>query len=239
MKPSVYSRKYDLVVSLGQWCATSIILKKLGLRSTSGPFDWAGRFVTFGGYVDLMTTGFGGFVLKENMRHVGSNPGEGVDYYLDTGTDLEFRHDFRIGVPFDDEYDRFRAMMHRREDRLLRALHSACNVIFVQFYSEGRYAREGLVSDLHRLRACFPEAHIDVMILEISAADGHPVWEEPAPGCCVVTGRFFDPRSMGVLGDERLCREVLRGIRLRGRFLNWLRVRMESFRRRWRRWRQR
>ena len=48
---------YDAVCSLGQWCATAMLMKKLGLRSWSGPFDWfLGRSADVAQYVDLIMT---------------------------------------------------------------------------------------------------------------------------------------------------------------------------------------
>ena len=110
---------YDAVFSLGQWCATAIVLKKLGLRSASGPFDWTGLTGRLDDYVDLMTNGFKGYFAKENLRKIRENPAEGTETYIDTVQRWESRHDFRIGVSFEENYARYRARLDRRADRLL------------------------------------------------------------------------------------------------------------------------
>lgn len=33
-------KTYDFIFSLGGWCGTAMALKRQGLRSFSGPFDW-------------------------------------------------------------------------------------------------------------------------------------------------------------------------------------------------------
>ena len=227
---------YDAVFSLGQWCATAIVLKKLGLRSASGPFDWTGLTGRVGNYVDLMTNGFRGYFAKESLRKVREDPVEGTEIYVDTVHHWESHHDFRIGVSFEENYARYRARLDRRADRLLTALRSGCRLLFVHWFGEGRYPREEVVSAVRRLRAAHPSTRIDLLVLETEKFSKGVGYEEPEEGVMFAVGDFYDQeRFDAVVGNEALVVSVLRRIRMRGRWRNLLRVRVESLRKRIRR----
>lgn len=224
---------YDAVWSLGQWCATAISLRKLGLRSGSGPFDWTGPNERVGHYIDLMINGFQGFLAKENLRKLKEDPFEGTEIYVDTVQNWETHHEFRIGVPFDENYAKYRQLLDRRIDRLLTSLRSGGNILFVHWLGEGRYRREEVVADMKRLREAYPATRADLLVLEQQNFAEKPVYEEPEPGITIVTGDFYDrSRFAEVMGDEKLVLSVLRRIRLRGRWKNLLHLKIASFRRR-------
>jgi len=227
---------YDAVFSLGQWCATAIVLKKLGLRSASGPFDWTGPTGRLDGYVDLMTNGFKGYFAKENLRKIREDPVEGTEIYIDTVQRWESHHDFRIGVSFEENYARYRARLDRRADRLLAALRSGGRLLFVHWFGAGRYPREEVVSAMRRLRTAYPSTHIDLLVLETEKFSKGVDYEEPERGVVFAAGDFYDQERFDVvMGNEALVLSVLRRIRMRGRWRNLLRVRIESLRKRLRR----
>ena len=232
-----FPKTYDAVVSIGQWCATAICMKKLGLRSASGPFDWL-----FGGgervksYVDLMLSGFSGFFLRDNLRKVREDPAEGTEVYVDVVQGWEFRHDFSVGVPFEENYAKSRARFDRRIARLLGTLRSKGRVMLVHWLGEGRYKRDEVVADMRRLRSAFPGTAIDLLVLETEKFAKGVSYDEPEPGVFFAVGDFYDQsRHDAVIGDERLVLSVLGRIRLRGRWRNLLHVRAESMRRHLRR----
>ena len=227
---------YDSVWSLGQWCATALCLKKLGLRSASGPFDWTGMDVRIGNYVELMTNGFAGYFAKENLRKLRENPAEGTDVYVDTVQGWEARHDFKIGIPFDENYARYRALLDRRTARLLASLRSGGRLLFVHWSGEGHYPREEVVAAIRRLRAAYPATKIDLLVLETEKFAEGVVYEEPEPGVIFAVGDFYDQnRYDAVVGNKPLALSVLGRIRMRGRWRNLLHVRIESLRRRMKR----
>ena len=228
---------YDAVLSLGQWCATAIILRKLGLRSASGPFDWLlGRDMRMGRYVDLMVGGFAGFLLRENLRKVREDPNEGTEVYVDSQQGWEVRHDFRMGVPFEENYARCMERFGRRIRRFLGTLRSGGRVMLVHWLGEGRCRRDEVVADMRRLRAAFPETTIDLLVLETEPSADGVAYEEPETGVLFAIGDFYGQgRHDAVTGNERLAKSVLRRIRVRGRWKNLLRLKIESFRRRMRR----
>ena len=232
-----FPKTYDAVVSIGQWCATAICMKKLGLRSASGPFDWL-----FGGgervesYVGLMLSGFSGFFLRDNLRKVREDPAEGAEVYVDVVQGWEFRHDFRMGVRFEENYAKSRARFDRRINRFLGTLRSGGSVMLVHWLGEGRYRREDVVEAMRRLRAAYPSTTIDLVVLETEPHADGVAYEEPEHGVTFAVGDFYDPRRFdAVAGNQRLVMSVLGQVRLRGRWRNLVRLRLESLCRRLRR----
>ena len=225
---------YDAVCSLGQWCATAMLMKKLGLRSWSGPFDWfLGRSADVAQYVDLIMTGASGFMLRENLREDGGCEADKAIYYMDAASGLESRHDFKVGIPFDESYVKFRARLDRRIERLLACLRSGGKVLLVHWFGEGRCRRDETVDAMHRLRAAFPDTVIDLLVIETEKFAKGVVYEEAEPGIDFAVGDFYDQsRFDPVVGNEKLALSVLGEIRLHGRWRNLLRMKKDAIRKR-------
>lgn len=225
---------YDKVVSLGQWCAPTFCLKELGLRSASGPFDWMmGKGKTVGEYARLLTDGFDGFFRRENMRKLREDPGEGTEHWKDVEQGWEARHEFRIGVPFDVNFENFHALVRRRAERLFGLLRSGRRVLFVHWRAEGRYSPDDVVSAMRRLRAAFPASQIDLLVFETEKLAAGVSYNEPEPGVVIAAGDFYDPTRYDVVrGNKMLAKSVLRRVHMRGRWKNILRLQIESIKRR-------
>ena len=229
----VFNSKYDVAVSLGQWCVIAICLRKLGLRSHSGPFDWIGQYVPVSQYLDMVATGIQGLMIKENLRDVGSNDEEGTIYYRDLVTGFESRHEFKTGVSFDENYANFRRLLDRRIAWLMSVLGSGRKVLFIHWHGDGRYRRDEVVESVRRLRAAYPEALIDLLVVESERMAADVSYEEPEPGVVFATGDFSDRARFGwVMGNERLALSVLSGIRVRGKWRNLMRLKFQSIQRR-------
>ena len=230
---SVFAKTYDAVWPMGQWCAPTMAMKKVGLRSASGPFDWMGRDRPFGSYVDLLTTGFKGFFLKENMKKLGDVPGEGTEHWKDTKQGWEIRHEFKAGVPFDTNYANFHALVARRSERLFKSLRSGGRLLFAHWRAQGRYNREEVVADARRLREAFPGTEIDLLVIETEKFASGVSCEEPAPGVVFAVGDFYDQERFDpVQGNKKLAQAVFGRIRMRGRLKNLLHLKTESVSRR-------
>ena len=229
----VFSNVYDCVSPLGQWCAPTFCLKELGFRSASGPFDWMGRDGPIGAYVGLLVENFSGFFLKENMKKLGDVPGEGTEHRKDMKQGWESRHEFRVGVPFDVNYENFHALVRRRAERLFGLLRSGRRVLFVHWRAEGRYRSDDVVSAMRRLRAAFPASQIDLLVFETEKLAAGVSYNEPEPGVLIATGDFYDPPRYDVVrGNKKLAKSVLRRVHMRGRWKNLLRLQIESIKRR-------
>ena len=227
-------KKYDHVCSLWQWCTVAIDLRKLGLRSHSGPFDWLGPYVPVTQYLDMTANGVQGLMLKENLRAVGSNEAEGTIYYRDLVNGFESRHEFRIGVSFDENYANYRALLDRRIAWLISTLRSGVKILFVHWHGgEDRYRRGEVVDAVKRIRAAYPESNIDLMVIETEKFAKDVSYEEPEPGVVFAIGDFYDTARFGwVMGNEKLVLSVLQKIRVRGRWRTLLRLKLTSISRR-------
>lgn len=229
----VFENTYDAVYPLGQWCAPTFCIKELGFRSASGPFDWMGGGCQIGSYVDMLTTNFAGFFLKESMKKLGDVPGEGTERWKDTKLGWESRHEFKVDIPFDINYENFHALVRRRAERLFGLLRSGRRVLFVHWRAEGRYSPDEVVSAMRRLRAAFPESGIDAIVIQTERSAKGVSYEEPEPGVVIATGDFYDPARYDVVrGNKKLAKSVLRRVRMRGRWKNLLRLQIESIKRR-------
>ncbi len=229
--------KYDFVCSLGQWCATAIVLRKLGLRSCSGPFDWLlGRNVDLAVYIDLIRQSFENLLPEFSLCQIGADKAEGHVHYRCERTGLAFLHDFTIGRPFVVEYPEVCEKYRRRMSRLLKMLASGSRVLMVHFRGEGHYQSKHLASVLESLRVRFPRSEVDLLVLECEKGARKVQEEELVPGLVRVVGDFYDHDCYdAVCGNERLLLRVLGRIRLRNRWRNRFRTWMLSCRRRFER----
>lgn len=228
--------RYDAVYSLGQWCATALYLKKFGLRSCSGPFDWMGYTVPLSTYFDLIIRGFDGFPDVEALEFVRDCPAEGKRVYRETRTGFVYPHDFRIGGDFAGECRVLREKSGRRASRFLAEL-AEKKVLLVHWHGEGQYDRGEVRDGLSALRRHFNNGRIDLLVLE-NGGDGKRVEFHTVDGGPVFcTGEFYRQGSYdAVLGNRRACEQAFSPIRMRNRFGNLVHNRVESFRKRLRRW---
>ena len=230
---TVFRKTYDAVVPFGQWCAVAMAMKRCGLRSASGPFDWMGGGRPIGSYVDMLTTNFAGFFLKENMKKLGDVPGEGTEHWKDTKLGWEIRHEFKAGVSFDENYANFRAQLDRRGARLVARIGSGGRILLVHWRADGHYPLDEVAAAAKRVREAYPSTEIDLLVIETEKFAKGVEYREAADGVVVAVGDFYDPaRFHAVVGNEKLAISVLRRIHMRGRWRNLLRGKLVSILRR-------
>jgi len=234
MRNPLSTNVYDAVYSLGQWCATALVLKKHGLRSSSGPFDWLlGQDVELSVYAKMICSGFKGFLSESSLRCVGRNEAEHHIHYRCDRTGLSFLHDFTIGRTFLEEYPEVRAKYARRILRLLTLLSTDSRILFVHFCGEGHYCESQLVDALSTLRIRFPNAHIDLLVLECEKDVTLLKTSEISSGLFRVIGDFYDrSRFDAVIGNRQLLDSVFKHVRMHGRIRNRFRLILDSYRRR-------
>ena len=166
--------EYDFVASIGYDCHCATMLRKLGLRSCSSPFDWltAAPLET---RLRLVETRFAGFLEKSGMRRLVKEPnapGKGNDHYEDSSTGLRFFHDFRETLPFDEAYAQVSAKYARRIARLYANVEGARRTLFVwcdyarPLSEEARLAAEG------RLRSAFQGKDVRLLAVRSDADFG-------------------------------------------------------------------
>ena len=131
MIPRITGR-FDLVVSLGQSCQVAYQLKRRGLRSKSGPFDWF--TVSIDALLSLLTTDFRDFMLRENLVVVENRSGKLV--VRDTLTTVRSLHDFYSESKETSEivgYEAFRLKIDRRVASFRKDIASSPSMLFVRY----------------------------------------------------------------------------------------------------------
>ncbi len=167
---SPFAREYDFVLSLGYDCHCASMLRKLGLRSCSSPFDWL-TSASIDKRIEILKSRFAGFLKKENLRPIekwDGAPGKGNDFYEDVLTGLHFYHDFRQEKTFDESYEEVFEKYSRRISRLYSNITSANSTLFVWC----DYKNDLPIDSNHiqkRLRAIFDGC--DVHFLHVKSDD--------------------------------------------------------------------
>jgi len=139
------TNEYDIVFSLGEACLCATMLKNLGLRHFSSPFDWL-YGSDFRRRVDLLYNDFDGFLNKEDLQLIGQreNP-EPCDVYYNQSTDITLNHDFPINGIFDATFPKVKVKYNRRIDNLLTSIKKSKKVLIV--FMELKDSISGSLSD--------------------------------------------------------------------------------------------
>lgn len=166
-------REYDEIISIGEKCFIAQSLIYLGVRNFSSPFDWCGisNHGTGGGLVDrinLILNNFKDFFCKSDFIQMS----EGGKYlYVNTRTNLQFRHEFdEYQDDFDAKFEWVAEKYNRRIKRFLDVLSEPKKKILL-VYSSSLFPlggdRETIINKVAELNKKFPA---DVSLLVV---DGH------------------------------------------------------------------
>ena len=145
-------RRYDVVFSLGGSCQVAYQLKRRGLRTKSGPFDWF--TVRMDALLRILENDFRDFMLFENL--VVEQNREGRLAVRDRLSTVLSLHDFH-GAPDDPnspicDYDEFRAKVDRRVAAFRKDVASSPSMLFVRSGGTREQALE-LLTLLESMRA--------------------------------------------------------------------------------------
>ncbi len=146
--------KFQHVVSLGQACSTAAALSRLGLRESSGPFDWIISNIQLN--MTLIKNHFEDFLNPDNLvhRHHPLNNGQ----YFDQKYNIGFIHDFdplQDAPPLSEQIEGVQAKYRRRIDYLYRALNES--VLLVK--GIGDYDAAYINEHIDELRAYIKSYH--------------------------------------------------------------------------------
>lgn len=137
---------YDVIVSIGNACNPAMELKRLGLRSFSGPLDWSVSSSLLN-VSKLFEHRFRGFMEHSNMRlmdEIGGYIEDGEDqfkkaYFLkDEIYDVLSVHDFPVNIQNDWtlSYESFKEKKERRVERYLHKIHTGNKVLLVRWFGD-------------------------------------------------------------------------------------------------------
>ncbi|NOU98869.1 DUF1796 family putative cysteine peptidase [Paenibacillus planticolens] len=153
MKLQEIKGSYDEIVSLGSACNPSIHLKRLHLRTFSGPLDWHVS-LSLSDVSRLLKNSFKDFMVLKNMCLI-----DGSAHVLEDGVPIQSVkshfvkdnyynilsvHDFPI-VPnqhWTMTYSSYRDKMNRRIDRFIEKMTTSQNILFVRWNASYEQAVE-------------------------------------------------------------------------------------------------
>lgn len=167
--------KYDLIISLGQWCITSIALRKLGLQNKSYPFDWSGGIMWekcgyggLSGKVDLICNNFENFFDFNDFEDRGANP-PNEDFWMrwvvNKRTGLQYKHDFPSDKNFKESFLDVKEKYVRRVQRLYEKIYAANRVLFVYIARDKDFSDDYLIDQHIKLQKKFPYKDIDILYI--------------------------------------------------------------------------
>lgn len=227
MSRDLFKIRYDHVISFGTTCGCAMHMARHGLRSCSLPLDWMGTFlIGLNGAVDLVTSGFKDYLLLENLVPYESRP----EWYIDQKWKVVSAHDFRKGIPIVEQYGKVMDKVHRRQARLMTFLAEPSKKLVL--FNNGKEDDETILSAVRRLKAAFPEGTTNVVYLRNRVGFAGFERRDLAPDVVVFDAWFHKPEIHISLGDIALNDRVFSRIRARGKYLNILKERMATWRRR-------
>lgn len=161
-------KKYDLYISLGAACSTSMVLRRSNLQFWSYPFDWLSGSNLYD-RVKIFLNDFEGWLNKEDLEFLKEFNGPiPRNFYKNTKTNITYLHDFKYKTPLDECYDEVIEKYNRRINRLFNQIRGSKSVCFVYIDTP---ASETAVSDetLKELRQMlsdkFPDVNVDILYL--------------------------------------------------------------------------
>ena len=173
--------KYDLVFSVGQYCAAAMYMRKHHLRRVAGPLDWIGKPENcLETHFKLICTDFKGFLRKEKLvPHENRRRPEiddmAHDYYRDGETDIRLFHEFPTGVPVDEAYPAIRKKYDRRIARFYATVASSRRTLFVYHSRSGRLEDRTIIEGMAAVRKRFTGSQIDLLVIERPTQSFYPL----------------------------------------------------------------
>lgn len=131
---------YDNFISLGYFCSVAQELEKLGLRSSSSPFDWC--ITEFEGVVSAIENCFDRFLDYELL----SQSAHDRSHYYNSRYGIWFFHDFDQYNPLDRQLEHVKAKYKRRIDRFYENIKKP--TLFVRYISDEQLTADGRSEEL-------------------------------------------------------------------------------------------
>lgn len=218
--------EYDVIISLGEWCLTSVALRKYKLQNKSLPFDWSGGILWdksgYGGLsvkVDLICNNFENFFNYEDFENRGPNP-KNEDYWflwcVNKNTGLQYKHDFPSDQSFENSFVNAREKYFRRVKRLYEQIYSSTNILFIYIARDTGFSDEYLMEQYVKLSRKFPYKNIHMLYIMNDINDS-VVEIDLAPNIKKIMLNFGykndDDPNDSVLDNENFC-NILKKIHL-------------------------
>lgn len=128
-------KRYENFISLGYFCSIAQELERMGLRSTSSPFDWC--ISDFEGVISAIKNNFEGFLDYELL----SQSTNDRKHYFNIEYKIWFFHDFDQYRPLKKQIDSVRSKYSRRIERFYTNIHKP--TLFIRYISDEELTPDG------------------------------------------------------------------------------------------------
>ncbi len=116
-------KNFTAIISLGRACDTSFQIRRIFGQETSWPFDWL--ITPYSALCSLIENDFQNFLKEDSLR--GAN-----DRVHDTRLGIEFLHDFKDNLSFQEELQFVQEKYFRRIERFLNLMQKSAKILFVR-----------------------------------------------------------------------------------------------------------
>lgn len=128
----IHKKSFSSYWSLGNSCLAASILKEIGLRQCSGPFDWIAG-LPYLEKLELISNNFARFLNKDDLEYQDKKSPEGTIYARNLHNNALFIHDFKDKSIQD--FNNVAKKYHRRQSRFL-SLTKGKNILFLYIENE-------------------------------------------------------------------------------------------------------
>lgn len=165
---------YDIVISLGQYCMTSLALRGVHLQEESNVFDWSAGHLQdvagkggLSGKVDLICNDFKDFFNFEDFYSKGPNQESDQEHLwvVNRKTGLQYQHDFLSSKSLEENYPSVHEKYMRRVSKLYKNIEHSSSVLFVFIAKDEGFADSYLVEQQKKLAQKFPDKKIDFLYI--------------------------------------------------------------------------
>ena len=123
-------RKFDLVVSIGHRCFTSLMLRQNNLQVASFPFDWLLN-TDYKQSMEFLCNNFENFLEKEDLELTENAGNVFHDTYKNKRHNFSLVHDFSVNVDFDAQFEVVKEKYTKRAMRLIEKIKASNAVLLV------------------------------------------------------------------------------------------------------------
>ena len=123
-------RKFDLVVSIGHRCFTSLMLRQNNLQVASFPFDWLLN-TEYKQSMEFLCNNFENFLEKEDLELTENAGNEFHNTYKNKRHNFSLVHDFPVNVDFDAQFEVVKEKYTKRAMRLIEKIKASNAVLLV------------------------------------------------------------------------------------------------------------
>lgn len=163
---------YDLVIPLGEYCATAIALAETGIKERSYPFDWSAGVkwdicgkCGFLGKIKLICDDFKDAFRSEDFTEFWTAQSKHRSL-LNKHTGLQYLHDFPWDMPVSEYFPEFKEKYDRRVKRLYENIEQANSVLFVFVTrNNARLSLDDINEGFRLLSEKFPNKNISILLL--------------------------------------------------------------------------